>query len=88
MNLIKIRLLSGGRRGYRQIIRFSKISFVNGNLIIDCPTCNDALILVQQFNTDLYLVSKQLKVVETIEIKGDGKTIHKLHKVDLLGVGF
>ena len=84
MNLIKMRLLSGGRRGYRQIIRFSIISLVNGNLIIDCPTCNDALILIQQFSTDLHLVIKQLKVVETIEIKGDGETIYKLHQVGSL----
>ena len=84
MNLIKMRLLGDGRRGYRQIIRFSAVSLVKGNLIIDCPIRNDALALVGQFGTDLHLIAKRLRIVETIEIKGDGETIYKPHPVGFI----
>jgi hypothetical protein len=84
MNRIKIRLLGDGRRGYRQIIRFSGVSLVKGNLIIDCPIRNDALALLRQFGTDLHLIAKRLRVVETIEIKGNGETIYKPHPVGFI----
>jgi len=53
MNLIKLRLLGDGRRGYRQIIRFSEVSLLKGNLIIDCPIRNALALLLRQFGTDL-----------------------------------
>lgn len=84
MNLLKIRLLGDGRRGYRQIIRFSGVELVKGNLIIDCPIRNDALALLRQFGTDLHLIARRLRIVETIEIKGDGETIYKPHPVGRL----
>ncbi len=84
MNRIKIRLLGDGRRGYRQIIRFSGVSLDKGNLIIDCPIRNDALALLQQFGTDLHLIAKRLRIVETIEIKSDGETIYKPHPVGFI----
>ncbi len=84
MNRIKIRLLGDGRRGYRQIIRFSGVSLVKGNLIIDCPIYNDALALIHQFGTDLHLIAKRLRIVETIEIKGNGETIYKPHPVGFI----
>lgn len=84
MNRIKLRLLGDGRRGYRQIIRFSAVSFVKGNLIIDCPLRNDALALLRQFGTDLHLIAKRLRIIETIEIKGNGETIYKPHPVGFI----
>ena len=84
MNLIKLRLLGDGRRGYRQIIRFSQVSLLKGNLIIDCPIRNDALALVRQFGIDLHLIALRIRIVETIEIKGDGETIYKPHPVGLM----
>ena len=81
MNLIKLRLLGDGRRGYRQIIRFAGVELVLGNLIIDCPIRDDALALMQQFSSDLHLIAQRLRIVETIEIKGDGETIYKSHLV-------
>ncbi|MBD0362509.1 MAG: hypothetical protein ICV55_06995 [Coleofasciculus sp. C3-bin4] len=84
MNRIKIRLLGDGRRGYRQIIRFSGVSLVKGNLIIDCPIYNDALALIHQFGTDLHLIAKRLRIIETIEIKGNGETIYKPHPVGFI----
>ena len=84
MNLIKLRLLGDGRRGYRQIIRFSGVSLVKGNLIIDCPLRNDALALLRQFGTDLHLIAKRLRIIETIEIKGNGETIYKPHPVGFI----
>ena len=84
MNLIKLRLLGDGRRGYRQIIRFSQVLLLKGNLIIDCPIRNDALALVRQFGSDLHLIALRIRIVETIEIKGDGETIHKPHPVGLM----
>ena len=84
MNLIKLRLLGDGRRGYRQIIRFSAVSLVKGNLIIDCPLQNDALALVRQFGTDLHLIAKRLRIVETIEIKSNGETIYQRHPVGFI----
>lgn len=84
MNSIKIRLLGDGRRGYRQIIRFSAVSLEKGNLIIDCPIRNDARALLRQFGTDLHLIAKRLRIVKTIEIKADGETIYKPHPVGLL----
>ncbi len=84
MNLIKMRLLSDGRRGYRQIIRFSGVSLVKGNLIIDCPLRNDALVLLRQYGTDLHLIAERLRIIETIEIKGDGETIYKPHPVGVI----
>lgn len=61
MNLIKLRLLGDGRRGYRQIVKFSTVWFNKGNLIIDCPICNDAQVLLQQFGSDLYLIARATK---------------------------
>jgi hypothetical protein len=84
MNRIKLRLLGDGRRGYRQIIRFSAVSLVNGNLIVDCPLRNDALALLRQFGTDLHLIAKRLKIIETIEIKADGETIYNPHPVGFI----
>ena len=84
MNLIKLRLLGDGRRGYRQIIRFSQVSLLKGNLIIECPIHNDALALVRQFGTDLHLIALRLRIVETIEVKCAGETIYKPHPVGLL----
>ncbi len=81
MNLIKLRLLGNGRRGYRQIIKFSTVSLQKGNLIVDCPIYNDAQTLLQQFGSDLYLIAQQLKIVETIEIKADGETVYSPHPV-------
>lgn len=81
MNRIKIRLLGDGRRGYRQIIRFSKVEFVKGNLIVDCPLPNDALALLRQFGTDLHLIASRIRIIETIEIKSNGETIYKPHPV-------
>ncbi len=85
MNRIKIRLLGDGRRGYRQIIRFSVVSLDKGNLIIDCPLRNDALVLLRQFGTDLHLIAKRLRIVETIEIKCAGETIYEPHPVGFIG---
>ena len=81
MNLIKMRLLGGGRCGYRQIVRFSTVSLNKGNLIIDCPIRNDAQALLQQFGSDLYLIAQRLKIVETIEIRADGETVYKAHPI-------
>lgn len=81
MNLIKLRLLGDGRRGYRQLIKFSTVKLVKGNLIIDCPLRDDALALLRQFSSDLHLIAKRLKVIETIEIKGNGETIGQPHPV-------
>lgn len=81
MNSIKMRLLGSGRRGYRQIVKFSTVSFQKGNLIVDCPIRNDAQALLQQFASDLYLIAQQLKIVETIEIKADGETVYQVHQI-------
>jgi hypothetical protein len=83
MNLIKLRLLGDGRRGYRQIVKFSTVSLQKGNLIIDCPIRNDADALLQQFASDLYLVAQRLKIIETIEIRADGETVYQLHPIGL-----
>jgi hypothetical protein len=84
MNLIKLRLLGDGRRGYRQIIRFSAVSLVKGNLVIDCPLRNDALALLRQFGTDLHLIATRLRIIETIEIRSDGETIYQPHPVGFI----
>lgn len=81
MNLIKLRLLGDGRRGYRQIVKFSTVSLVKGNLIVDCPLRDDATVLMQQFGTDLHQIAQRLRIVETIEIKADGETIYQPHPV-------
>lgn len=81
MNWLKIRLLGDGRRGYRQLIRFSAVSLQKQNLIIDCPIRNDAEVLLEQFGTDLHLIVKRLRIVETIEIRSDGETVYKPHPV-------
>ncbi len=39
------------------------------DLIIDCPTRNDAQVLLQQFANDLYLIATRLKIVETIDLR-------------------
>lgn len=83
MNLIKLRLLGDGRRGYRQLIRFSVVSLQKGNLIIDCPLRNDAEVLLQQFSSDLHLIAKRLKIVETIEIRAGGETVYQPYSVGL-----
>jgi len=58
--------------GYRQIIRFSQVSLLKGNLIIDCPIHNDALVLVRQFGTDLHPITLRLRIVETrLNVLGD-----------------
>ena len=84
MNLIKMRLLGDGRRGYRQIIRFSEVNLVKGNLIIDCPMRHDAIALRRQFGAELHLIAKRLRIIETIEIKGNGETIYEPHPVGLV----
>ncbi|HCF29663.1 MAG TPA: hypothetical protein DEV81_21220 [Cyanobacteria bacterium UBA11049] len=83
MNLIKLRLLGDGRRGYRQIVKFSTVSLNQGNLIINCPIRNDAQVLLQQFGSDLYLIAQRLKIVETIEIRADGETVYEPHSFGL-----
>ena len=83
MNLIKLRLLGDGRRGYRQIVKFSTVSLNKGNLIIDCPTRNDAQVLLQQFGSDLYLIATRLKIVETIDLRADGETVYEPHPIGL-----
>jgi hypothetical protein len=83
MNSIKMRLLGGGRRGYRQIVKFSTVSLQKRNLIIDCPIHDDAHALLQEFGSDLYLIAQQLKIVETIEIKADGGTVYQPHPIGL-----
>ncbi len=84
MNLIKMRLLGDGRRGYRQIMRFSGVKLVKGNLIVDCPVLDDATALGQQFSIDLHLIAKRLKIVETIEIQSNGETIYKPQPVGFI----
>jgi hypothetical protein len=76
MNSIKLRLLGDGRIGYRQLMRFSTVVLVNGNLIVDCPLRDDAIALQQQFAEDLYRIASRLKVIETIEIRGNGETVY------------
>ena len=76
MNSIKLRLLGDGRLGYRQLIRFSTVVLVNGNLIVDCLLHDDAIALQQQFFSDLYQIASRLKVIQTIEIRGDGETVY------------
>lgn len=83
MNLIKLRLLGDGRRGYRQLVKFSTVSLNQGNLIIDCPIRNDAQVLLQQFNSDLYLIATRLKIVEAIEIRTGGETVYQAHPIGL-----
>ena len=83
MNLIKLRLLGDGRRGYRQIVKFSTVSLQKGNLIIDCPIRNDAQVLLQQFGSDLYLIATRLKIVESIEIRAGGETVYEPHPIGL-----
>ena len=83
MNLVEMRLLGGGRRGYRQIVKFSTVSFQKGNLVVDCPIRNDAQALIQQFGSDLYLIATRLKIQETIEIKADGETVYQVHPISL-----
>ena len=82
MNLIKLRLLGDGKRGYRQIVKFSTVSLNQGNLIINCPTRNDAQVLLQQFTNDLYLIATRLKIVETIDIRADGEAVYKAPPID------
>jgi hypothetical protein len=77
MNSIKLRLLGDGRRGYRQLIRFSTVVVDKGNLIIDCPIHDDAKALHQQFASDLYRIASRLKVIQTVEIKGNGETLYE-----------
>ena len=81
MNSIKMRLLGDGRRGYRQIVRFSSVSLNQGNLTIDCPIHSDAQALLQQFGSDLYLIAQRLKIIETIEIRADGETVYQPHSI-------
>jgi hypothetical protein len=76
MNSIKLRLLGDGRLGYRQLIRFSTVVLVNGNLIVDCPLHDDAIALQQKFAEDLYRIASRLKVIQTIEIRGNGETVY------------
>jgi hypothetical protein len=76
MNSIKLRLLGDGRLGYRQLIRFSTVVLVNGNLIVDCPLRDDAIALQQQFAEDLYQIASRLKVIQTIEIRGNGEILY------------
>ncbi len=76
MNSIKLRLMGDGRLGYRQLIRFSIVMLVNGNLIVDCPLRDDAIALQQQFAVDLYRIASRLKVIQTIEIRGNGETLY------------
>ncbi|HEY9671515.1 MAG TPA: hypothetical protein V6D11_08735 [Waterburya sp.] len=76
MNSIKLRLLGDGRLGYRQLIRFSTVVLVNENLIVDCPLRDDAIALQQQFAEDLYQIASRLKVIQTIEIRGNGETLY------------
>lgn len=78
MNSIKLRLLGDGRLGYRQLIRFSTVVLINGNLIVDCPLQDDAIALQQQFSEDLYRIASRLKVIQTIEIRGNGKTVYSV----------
>lgn len=76
MNSIKLRLLGDGRLGYRQLIRFSTVVLVQGNLIVDCPLRDDAIALQQQFYEDLYHIVSRLKFIKTIEIRGNGETVY------------
>jgi hypothetical protein len=76
MNSIKLRLLGDGRLGYRQLMRFSTVVLVNGNLIVDCPLHDDAIVLQQQFAEDLYRIASRLKIIQTIEIRGNGETVY------------
>jgi hypothetical protein len=76
MNSIKLRFLGDGRLGYRQLIRFSTVVLVNGNLIVDCPLRDDAIALQQQFYEDLYHIASRLKFIQAIEIRGNGETIY------------
>ncbi len=76
MNSIKLRLLGDGRLGYRQLMRFSTVVLVNGNLIVDCPLHDDAIALHQQFAEDLYSIASRLKIIQTIEIRGNGETVY------------
>ncbi|HEY9725325.1 MAG TPA: hypothetical protein V6D50_02660 [Chroococcales cyanobacterium] len=76
MNSIKLRLLGDGRPGYRQLLRFSTVVLVNGNLIVDCPLRDDAIALHHQFASDLYRIASRLKVIKSIEIRGNGETIY------------
>lgn len=84
MNSIKLRLLGDGRRGYRQIIRFSGVSLEQGHLIIDCPLQHDASTLLRQFGMDLHRITRRVSVIKTIEIKGNGETIYQPHPVEAL----
>ncbi|MBD2314102.1 hypothetical protein H6G20_20745 [Desertifilum sp. FACHB-1129] len=76
MNSIKLRLLGGGRLGYRQLIRFSTVELANGTLIVDCPLRDDAIALHQQFAEDLSQIASRLKVIQAIEIRGNGETLY------------
>ena len=76
MNSIKLRFLGDGRLGYRQLIRFSTVVLVNGNLIIDCPLRDDAIALQQQFGEDLYQIASRLKFIQAIEIRSNGEAFY------------
>jgi hypothetical protein len=76
MNSIKLRLLGDGRLGYRQLIRFSTVMLSDENLIVDCPFRDDAIALRQQFAEDLCRIASRLKIIKTIEIRGDGETVY------------
>ena len=83
MNLIKLQLLGDGRRSYRQIVKFSTVSLNKGNLIIDCPIYNHDQVLLQQFDSDLHLITQRLKIVETIDLRADGETVYEPHPIGL-----
>jgi|GEM_PF-3033496 len=73
-------LLSGGRQGYQQLVQFSQIALVAGQLTIDCLTENDADALLQNFGEDLHrIVERELPSVEKIAIRADGQLIYPPH---------
>ena len=65
------------------IVKFPTVSLDHGNLIIDCPLYNDAQVLLQQFGSDLHLITQRLKIVETIQIRAGRETLYQPQLIGL-----
>ncbi len=84
LDQIKRLLRMHGRIGYRNIMKFSQISLSKqlGELVIDCPTRDDAEVLLWEYGTDLHLIVKHFRLARAITICAGGKTVYSPHSLD------
>lgn len=84
LDQVKRLLRVHGRTGYKNIVRFSQIFLYEGELIIDCPTRDDAEALVWDFGMDLNLIVKYFRIARSIEIRVSGETVYSPYSPDFI----